>query len=498
MSNETRQNMKKVKNGVCYKLNGWKYVAIKGEPRERGYAYGYLVAEDMKEVQRTINFLVYDDYGVKWDFFIRAAAKYFKPVIEVNFPEYYEEMVGFSEGCTAGGTKTSIDEIIAWNNYTALTGNWWGNMPEEERLEVYGTSEVKSKSGSKEGGGKKGQKESCSGFIANGDWTADGKIVCGHNSFVPFMDGQFLYSVVDIWPAKGHRFIMSGYIGCIWSGSDFYVSKSGIITTETTMGGFHEYDPNKFPISCRIRQAVQYGNTLDDYEKILLTENSGEYANSWLFGDTNTNEIMRIELGLRFHNTERTKNGYFIGFNAPYDPRIRNLECSDTGFNDVRRHNGARKVRLEELMVENKGQIDIAIAKKILGDHYDVYLKKENPCSRTCCSHYELDPREYMSDPSRPVPFQLQGAVDGNVIDTTLAKKMQLDLKWGSSCEIGFDKELFFKEHIQWKHLEPYIKSRPVQPYTLFGLYDWHMKQKNAITFSKTRLKRNKRTLKKK
>ena len=66
---------------------------------------------------------------------------------------------------------------------------------------------------------------------------------------------------------------------------------------------------------------------------------------------------MRVELGLEYVNVERKKNGYFIGFNAPYDARIRNLECVNSGFDDIRRHQGARKVRLEELMEQHKGKI---------------------------------------------------------------------------------------------------------------------------------------------
>jgi hypothetical protein len=213
---------------------------------------------------------------------------------------------------------------------------------------------------------------------------------------------------------------------------------------------------------------MQYGNTLDDYVKILLEGNSGDYANSWLFGDTNTNEILRIELGLKYHNVERTKNGYFIGFNAPYDPRIRNLECVNTGFDDLRRHQGARRVRLADLMDQYKGKLDIKAAQEIIADHYDVYLKKENPCSRTCCSHYELDPREYMSDPSRPKPFQPRGALDGNVCDTTMAKAMSFSLRWGNSCGIPFDKNKFCDEHREWDYLRPYLEDRPQQPWTTF------------------------------
>ena len=75
-----------------------------------------------------------------------------------------------------------------------------------------------------------------------------------------------------------------------------------------------------------------------------------------------------------------------------------NLECSNTGFYDIRRHSGARRVRLTQLMKEYKGKLDVEIGQKILADHYDVYLNKINPCSRTCCSHYNLDDRAFMSD----------------------------------------------------------------------------------------------------
>ena len=270
-------------------------------------------------------------------------------------------------------------------------------------------------------------------------------------------------------PEKGNRMLIQGFVGWIWSGTDFFVTSKGIIGTETTIGGFNAYE-NNIPISCRIRNAMQYGNTLDDYVEMLLDGNSGDYANSWLFGDTKTNEILRLELGLRFHNVERTKNGYFIGFNAPYDPRIRNLECVNTGFDDIRRHQGARRVRLDDLMDEWKGKINIDIAQKILSDHYDVYLHKENPCSRTVCSHYELDAREYMSDPSRPKPFQPRGALDGNVCDTTMIKNMSFCLRWGNSCGIPFDKNKFCDEHREWAYLREYLEDRPQQPWTIFTI----------------------------
>ena len=459
--NVESKKIERVKNGSRYDMNGWTYISIKGSPKDRGYAYGKLVIEDMKEVRRILDFIIYTDYGVKWDFFVEAAKKYFSPKIEEHFPEFYEEMVGFAEGA-----NMTIDEVVAWNNYFTLTESWWANMPEEESISVKGTS-VLNVAASKEGGSQ----ERCSAFIAVGDWTSDGKIVCAHNNFSNFVDGQLARYVVDLNPIKGNRMLMNGFPGWIWSGTDFFVTSAGILGTETTIGGFISYE-NNIPISCRIRNAMQYGNNLDDYEKMLLDGNSGDYANSWLFGDTNKNEIMRIELGLRFHKTERTQNGYFIGFNAPYDPRIRNLECVNTGIDDIRRHQGARKVRLADLMDTWKGTINIDVAQKIIGDHYDVYLNKENPCSRTCCSHYELDPREYMSDPSRPKPFQPRGALDGNVIDTTMAKNMSFSLRWGNSCGIPFSKDKFCDDNRVWDYLRPYLHDRPQQSWTTFAIMD--------------------------
>jgi hypothetical protein len=441
----------KIKNGISYEKAGWTYISIRGAPKERGYAYGYLCAEGFKEIQKTLTFLMPEAYGMDWEYFITEIAKDFKEMTIRDFKEFYEEMDGIAEGCNANGCKTSIDEIIAWNFYCSIP--YWYSTKSQSRV-------------GKEGGSS----DRCSAFMAVGDWTEDGKIVCAHNSFTDFIDGQFSNVVLDLNPDKGHRFIMQTSPCWIWSGTDFFVTANGIIGTETTIGGFIPYE-RRFPVGYRIRQAMQYGDSLDDYCKILLHENSGDYANSWLFGDTNSNEILRIELGLKYHNVERTKNGYFIGFNAPYDERIRNIEVQNSGFYDVRRHQGARQVRLSDLMDKHKGKLNIEIAKEIISDHYDVYLlKDDNPCSRTVCSHYDLDAREYMSETGRPKPFSPRGAVDGIVCDTALAKNMSFIGRFGNSCGIPFVKDEFFKKHRQWDKFRPYVKDRPTQPWTEFGI----------------------------
>lgn len=486
----------KIKNGLTYEKDGWKYVSISGKPKERGYAHGYLCAKEFKEVQRILGYLMMEEYGQDWSFFIEKINEDFKDMTKKDFPEIYEEMEGIANGCNAAGCKTNLDEILAWNFYYSLP--YWYPLISD------------TKPGGKEGGGIErkvvesgsGAKDKCSAFIAVGDWTKDGKIVVAHNSFVSFIDGQFSNIVLDVNPDKGHRFIMQTSPCWIWSGSDFFVTDAGFIGTETTIGGFLPYE-KKFPVGYRIRKAMQYGETLDQYADILLEGNSGDYANSWLFGDINNNEIMRIELGLKFHNIERTKNGFFIGFNAPYDPRIRNIEVNNSGFYDVRRHQGARKVRLGDLMDKYKGKIDINVAKDIISDHYDVYLLKENnPCSRTVCSHYELDGREYMSQADRPKPYQPQGAVDGIVCDTNMAKKVGFYGRFGSSCGKAFNSKEFFNKHKQWKNFEKYVKDRPSEPWAEFTIskantiHNGKKNKQKASTNKKITFKGNNKTKK--
>ena len=431
-------------NGYRFDKNGWIYVHIEGTPHEMGFQHGYLVAPELEEILRSLKYLTYWETGKEWGFFVEAAEKLFVKHID---QEFLEEIKGIAEGARAAGVDISWQEVMTWNGYEELTGYWWPN-------ELTGAYSA-------------GDNDHCSAFIATGSVTKDGKIVMAHNSWDLFEQGQFFNMILDIKPATGHRMFMQSVPGYIDSMTDFFVTEAGLMGTETTIGGFGLYDPDEVPEFVRMRKAIQYASTLDEFVDIMKKQNNGGYANSWLLADTKTSEIMLFELGLKYQNVERKKDGSFIGFNAPQDPRIRNLECSDTGYTDIRTAMGARRVRLTQLMDKYHGKIDIQIAQKILSDHYDVYLKKENPCSRTIEGHYELDAFEYWAGRD---PFRPHGAIDGKVIDSDLAKEMSFWARWGSSSGMPFDAQKFLDEHPQWNYLQGYLKDRPTQPWTFFEM----------------------------
>jgi hypothetical protein len=121
-------------------------------------------------------------------------------------------------------------------------------------------------------------------------------------------------------------------------------------------------------------------------------------------------------------------------------------------------------------MRKHRGSIDVDLAKLIISDHYDVYLNKTNMCSRTVCSHYELDDRAFMSQADRPKPFAPRGALDGKVISSDLAREMKFMGIWGSSCGTPFYKDAFCERNMQWEMLKPHLHDRPSQPWTTFAL----------------------------
>ena len=140
---------------------------------------------------------------------------------------------------------------------------------------------------------------------------------------------------------------------------------------------------------------------------------------------------------------------------------------SSTNIFDIQTHIGSRKVRLTDLMDKHKGKINLSVAKKILSDHYDVYLLKNNPSSRTVCSHYNLDNRQYSTVISNKPACAPKGAIDGKVCDSNMAKRMQFLGRIGNTCGKPFNSKSFFSKHKQWKIFEPVIKNKPSQPWTL-------------------------------
>ena len=195
----------------------------------------------------------------------------------------------------------------------------------------------------------------------------------------------------------------------------------------------------------------------------MKKDNNGGYANAWLIGDVNSNEIARLELGLKNIGFEKKKDGYFVGSNIAEDLKILRFETKRDETN-IKLSSVARRVRWKQLMKEYSGKIDLNLAETFEADHYDIYLEKNNPGSSSLCGHWELDQQLHKDY----IPFRPFGTLDVKVINTQLAKEMSFKARWGSACGMPFIAKDFLDKHPQFDWMNGLLKDRPTQPWTLF------------------------------
>ena len=135
-------------------------------------------------------------------------------------------------------------------------------------------------------------------------------------------------------------------------------------------------------------------------------------------------------------------------------------------------------VRWEELMRQNKGKIDVAMAQQFLSDHYDSYDKKQQPDERTLCGHGDTTSRGievWDWDPYYP-----GGAVQGKATDSDMAAKMQLVARAGHPCGEDFHAKDFLAQHPEYAWQSPLLRDMKAGPWTQFKSGD-HDNAQSAI-----------------
>ena len=428
--------------------NGWIYIHLSGAPADVGYQHGYLVANEIDTIMKMMQYYMPSASGRDWAFYRAAAARF---IWKKTDKEYQDEIKGIAEGLRAKGFKYDSLDVTALNAYMELSQYYVPTL--DNKL--------------KPGSGDNKAPGNCSAFIATGSYTKDHKIVIGHNNWVDYIIGERWNVIADIKPQKGNQILMDCLPGFIHSGDDFVVSKSGIVISETTIAGFKGFDTTKAPEFMRARKAAQYSNSIDDVVRIMVTDNNGGYANDWLIGDTKTNEVAKLELGLKDHRVWRSKDTAIIGSNFPVDPKLIKDETTFDVNNKTSSPN-ARRLRMEKLVdVDYKGKLSDSTGKVIEGDTYDA-LDSKNALNRCVIDgHLEEDPiacKEW----DEPAFFPM-GAVQGKVTTTDMAQKMQLWAHMGHPGGADFLAAPFLKKHPEYiKSQGKYLRDMKAYPWTLF------------------------------
>ena len=407
--------------------DGWIFVHLEGSPSAIGFQHGYLLTREIEDAKRAIELSTTHEVDHTWNDLRGVAQKYFWPKVPA---EYRQELQGMEDGLKAHGSTLDVMDLVAMNGFMEFPYYY----DEVKRRETKGSS-VPSH-----------PPEHCSAFIVTGSYTRDGHIVIGHNNWTDYLTATRWNIIFDIAPNSGHRLIMDGMPGLIHSGDDFGINDSGIMITETTISSFHGFKNDGVPEFVRARRAMQYSESIDDFARIMKEGNNGGYANTWLIGDRKTNEIGRLELGLKNVTLDRTKDGYFVGSNFPINPKLIAQE-TDFPASDPNTPNQVRHRRWDQLMAENKGRIDVELGKKFETDHYDVMTKEIDPNERTICGHIDKSSRGLKGWQG---PYAPAGVAEAKVSDSAMAEKLSFVAGMGHPCGVEFHAAEHLKAHPEY------------------------------------------------
>jgi hypothetical protein len=296
--------------GYRYPQAGWIVLHIEGEPYERGYQHGRLMAPEIDRfVGEIARYRSSKAPADAWqDLRLLADALFMRRFDS----EYLEEMKGIADGAAAAGATWDgrpLDLLDLVTINADVETNFLENALEATATGLEGR---KFREPAQQGPVRP-QESHCSAFAATGPATADGQVVFGHITMWNLFHAYHYNVWLDVKPARGHRVLMQTYPGGIMSGLDYYMNDRGIVVCETTIAQT-KFDATGIPLVDRIRRALQYGDSIDSAVAILRQGNNGLYTNEWLLADTKTNEIAMFELGTHKSRLwKSSKNEWFGG-----------------------------------------------------------------------------------------------------------------------------------------------------------------------------------------
>lgn len=293
--------------GFRYEDGGWINVHIEGAPYERGHQYGQLVGADLARfVEKLAIQKDKEDPGRGWS---HARTLADALMLRKFDPEFLEEMKGIADGAAAAGAKFRGRNLDLLDVVTANSDIDLGELEAATRVTaspLSGRTFQKAEDEAARGG--KG--DHCSSFVATRSATRDGRFVMGQMFMWGGYTGVEWNVMLDVQPAKGHRFVMQTFPGGISSGTDWYVNDAGVVIGETTVAQT-PFEPDGTPEANRIRKAAQYASSIDEVASILKERNNGLYTNDWTIADAKTDEGAVFLLGTAKSRLWRTgSNGH--------------------------------------------------------------------------------------------------------------------------------------------------------------------------------------------
>ena len=198
----TRPPCSGLEPGYRYPQAGWIVLHIEGEPYERGYQHGRLMAPEIARfVGEIARYRSSKAPADAWqDLRLLADALFLRRFDS----EYLEEMKGIADGAAAAGAKWDgrpLDLLDLVTINADVETNFLENALEATATGLEGRRFREPA----QQGPVRPQESHCSAFAATGPATADGQVVFGHITMWNLFHAYHYNVWLDVKPARGHR-----------------------------------------------------------------------------------------------------------------------------------------------------------------------------------------------------------------------------------------------------------------------------------------------------
>jgi isopenicillin-N N-acyltransferase-like protein len=316
--------------GYLEERSGILVLHLKGSPYEMGYQHGMLTKHLMGKSKEAFDEAIPPIKGGRiGEWIVRRYLFWKLGKMEKHVPEeFIEELKGMADSITE--KKVNYREILLYHAMRDI-----------------------------------GQVLMCSSFVALPQATKNRKLIYGRN--FDFLQGGSLENVVTFYePDKGNSFVSivwPGMIGIV-SGMNDKGLTVGILTAYSKDVSF-----DGIPSCFLMRKVLQYANNIEEAEGIII-QSKRTGPNIILLADEKGAFI--IECSATKHALRKPQDGLLCSSNhflsAIYEKDRKRRKALETGDSQ------ARYKRMEQLLKENSGQIDVEYGIKILRD--DLLLKK--------------------------------------------------------------------------------------------------------------------------
>ena len=269
-------------------------------------------------------------------------------IIEKYYPEYIDEIKGLGEGAKCGYEYALLHNLRRF----ILTQN----------LDNYVAVE-------------------CSGFVATGDATKDGKAIAAHNDDFKVWADTGSMEIAHGRPNKAYRWVIFTYAGKVTG-----IAHAGMNNKGLTCVGFG-LSPRKkesigFPTDFLTRVALDNCKTVDEViDRVIEIPKWSVGKGNFVWVDAH-GYVARTSISPTHPAITLSKDYYMAGtnhwVNAEWDRYNRS-------FKGDKPNTYYRYERLIELLNENFGKIDVEISRNILADHKNLKIGK------SICRHPQLN-----------------------------------------------------------------------------------------------------------